>query len=150
MVTIEEILKQSQQRAQQSNLPYDGALFPAEAYQVIQVRQDAVIVDVRTRAERDYVGRIAGSVEIEWQTYPGGVPNSKFLEQLQQSVPKTSAALFICRSGARSHAAAAAAKGAGYAQCFNVLEGFEGDKDSQGHRNTVGGWRFAGLPWVQS
>jgi rhodanese-related sulfurtransferase len=58
--------------------------------------------------------------------------------------------MFICRSGARSHGAAAAAAAAGYSQAFNVLEGFEGDKDAYGHRNTVGGWRVAGLPWIQS
>ena len=58
--------------------------------------------------------------------------------------------MFMCRSGARSHAAAAAAKQLGYTEAYNVLEGFEGDKDPLGHRNTVGGWRKAGLPWVQS
>ncbi len=150
MATPEEILEQSQLRAQERNLPYDGALSPAEASYLLQARRDAVIVDVRTRAEWDYVGRIPGSVEIEWQTYPGGAPNPGFLDELQRRVPKSAAVLFICRSGARSHAAAAAAKGAGYAQCFNVLEGFEGDKDGEGHRNSVGGWRFAGLPWMQS
>jgi len=58
--------------------------------------------------------------------------------------------MFLCRSGARSHAAAAAAAQAGYSQSYNVLQGFEGDKDTSGHRNSLGGWRVAGLPWVQS
>ena len=58
--------------------------------------------------------------------------------------------MFICRSGARSHEAALAAQSAGYGSVFNVLEGFEGDRDASGHRNTVGGWRAAGLPWTQS
>ena len=44
----------------------------------------------------------------------------------------------------------AAAAGVGYTQCYNVLEGFQGDKNPQGHRDSVGGWRFAGLPWHQS
>ena len=57
--------------------------------------------------------------------------------------------MFMCRSGARSHGAAIAATQAGYPNSFNVLEGFEGDKDSNGHRSSVGGWRKAGLPWVQ-
>jgi len=57
--------------------------------------------------------------------------------------------MFLCRSGARSHQAAQAAMQAGYANAYNILEGFEGDKDANGHRNTVGGWRFAGLPWIQ-
>jgi rhodanese-related sulfurtransferase len=58
--------------------------------------------------------------------------------------------MFLCRSGGRSHNAAALAKQNGYTEVYNVLEGFEGDKDAHGHRNTVGGWRKAGLPWVQS
>ncbi len=150
MAIPEEVLILARQRAQQRGLPYEGALLPAEAFALQQGRKDAVIVDVRTCAEWDYVGRIPGSVEIEWQTYPGGLRNPLFLEQLARAVPKSAAVMFVCRSGARSHAAASAATAAGYAQCFNVLEGFEGDKDGQGHRNSVGGWRFAGLPWAQS
>jgi rhodanese-related sulfurtransferase len=65
-------------------------------------------------------------------------------------VDKESLVMFICRSGARSHAAAAAAAAAGYTQCYNVLEGFQGDKDARGHRDTVGGWRVARLPWYQT
>lgn len=148
MASNEDILQQAYERAAQRALPYAGAVLPSEAHRL--QRAGAVLVDVRTRAEWDYVGRIPDSVEIEWQTYPGGQPNTQFLEQLGRTVPKTARVLFICRSGARSHAAAIAATAAGYEQCFNVLEGFEGDKNSQGQRNSVGGWRFAGLPWVQS
>ena len=57
--------------------------------------------------------------------------------------------MFICRSGGRSHNAAMLAQQAGYSEAYNVLEGFEGDRDAQGHRNTIGGWRAAGLPWTQ-
>jgi rhodanese-related sulfurtransferase len=57
--------------------------------------------------------------------------------------------MFLCRSGVRSDAAARVAAAAGYAKAFNVVEGFEGDKDADGHRGTLGGWRKAGLPWVQ-
>jgi rhodanese-related sulfurtransferase len=69
---------------------------------------------------------------------------------LEQRVPKDAVAMFICRSGARSHETATVAKRAGFASTFNVVEGFEGDRDPEGHRNTVGGWRAAGLPWMQS
>jgi len=58
--------------------------------------------------------------------------------------------LFLCRSGGRSHDAAVAATAAGFGACYNVLQGFEGDRDPDAHRNTVGGWRAAGLPWSQS
>jgi rhodanese-related sulfurtransferase len=107
-------------------------------------------VDVRTRAELDYVGRIPGAVEIELLSYPGNRPNSGFLAALEQQVDKESMVLFICRSGGRSHNAAMLATQAGYTACYNVLQGFEGDRDEHGHRNTRGGWRKAGLPWVQS
>jgi rhodanese-related sulfurtransferase len=86
---------------------------------------------------------------VEWQTYPGNARNPDFLEQLSGAVEPADTLMFLCRSGARSHAAAAAAAQAGYADSYNVLEGFEGDKDAEQHRNTVGGWRKAGLPWVQ-
>ena len=108
------------------------------------------MVDVRTRAEWDWVGRVPGALEIEWQTYPGGVPNPHFLAELRRAVTTESLLLFLCRSGARSSAAAKAATEAGFPDCFNVLEGFEGDKNELGRRNTVNGWRHAGLPWQQS
>ncbi len=130
--------------------PYEGALLPAEAYQIWQEAPGAKLVDVRTRAEWDWVGRIPGAVEIELLTYPGSRPNPSFLAELQQQVDKEALVMFICRSGNRSHHAALLAMQAGYTECYNVVEGFEGDKDVQGHRNTRGGWRAAGLPWVQS
>ena len=105
---------------------------------------------MRSRAELDWVGRIPGAVEIELLTYPGSRPNPDFVRELEQKVEKESKVLFICRSGARSHNAATLATQAGYAEAFNVLEGFEGDKNTEGHRSTKGGWRFAGLPWTQS
>jgi rhodanese-related sulfurtransferase len=86
---------------------------------------------------------------IEILSYPGNQPNPQFVQELQQRVGKDEPVLFICRSGGRSHSAAQLAAQAGYQSAFNVLEGFEGDKDDNQHRNSVGGWRVAGLPWVQ-
>jgi rhodanese-related sulfurtransferase len=145
------VLARARQRAEQMSLPYAGALLPQEANDLLQSMPEAKLVDVRTRAEWDWVGRIPGSVMIEWNAWPSGERNADFISELQARVPKSSAPLlFICRSGARSHSAAVAATQAGYRDCYNVLEGFEGDKDAQGHRNSVGGWRAAGLPWLQS
>lgn len=149
-MAIDDILKVARGRGQQMGLPYDGALTPAEAYQVLNEAPNAKLVDVRTRAEWDWVGRIPGAVEIELLTYPGSRPNPSFLPELEKKVEKESLVMFICRSGARSHNAAMLARQSGYAQCYNVVEGFEGDKDAAGHRNTKGGWRAAGLPWLQS
>ncbi|MGH8728365.1 MAG: rhodanese-like domain-containing protein [Burkholderiales bacterium] len=150
MATISEILKAAQQRAKEMELPYEGALTPSEAYQLLREAPEAKLVDVRTRAERDWVGRVPGAVEIEWLTYPAHQNNPQFATQLEAQVDPESLVMFICRSGGRSSHAAAVAAQTGYSQAYNVLEGFEGDKDAQGHRGTLGGWRHAGLPWVQS
>lgn len=149
MATVSEILKTAQQRAQDTNLPYEGALLPAEAYQLVTQAANAKLVDVRTQAEWEYVGTIPGSTQVELLTYPGSKPNPSFMDELKTKVDKEAIVMFICRSGARSHNAAMLATQAGYLDCYNVLQGFEGDKDANGHRNTVGGWRAAGLPWKQ-
>ena len=149
MGKITTILEAAQQRAKQLNLPYQGALHPGEAYEILQSAPGSKLVDVRTRAEQDWVGRIADAVEIEWVTYPGMKSNPHFLAHLDQQVEKEALVLFICRSGARSHAAATAATQSGFTTCYNVLEGFEGDLDAEKHRNAAGGWRAAGLPWQQ-
>ncbi|MEO8411000.1 MAG: rhodanese-like domain-containing protein, partial [Propionivibrio sp.] len=141
MGKLSEILDLAQQRAQKLGLPYAGALLPAEAYDILQFAPGAKLVDVRTRAEWDWVGRIPGAAEIEWMSYPSNQPNTHFLAQLKQQVDPEALVIFICRSGARSHNAASLANASGYNTCYNVLEGFEGDKDASGHRNTVGGWR---------
>jgi rhodanese-related sulfurtransferase len=77
-------------------------------------------------------------------------PNPHFLSELQHALTTDSMLLFICRSGARSSAAAKAASAAGFAACYNILEGFEGDKDAAARRNQINGWRFADSPWYQS
>jgi len=143
-------LNAAHKRAREMRLPYSGALLPQEAFQLWKSVPGAQLIDVRTRAEWDWVGRIPGAVEIELLSYPGNRPNADFVQQLKQQVNSPEAPLlFICRSGGRSHNAAMLAMQAGYADCYNVLEGFEGDRDPQGHRNVVGGWRAAGLPWTQ-
>jgi rhodanese-related sulfurtransferase len=131
-------------------LPYAGALLPAEAHALLQQIPAARLVDVRTQAEWEYVGHVPGTVLVEWNTYPTAQRNPDFLNELQTQVTGTGApVMFLCRSGGRSHQAAQVAAQAGYPNVYNILEGFEGDKDASGHRNTVGGWRFAGLPWIQ-
>jgi rhodanese-related sulfurtransferase len=144
---MDDIKKAAADRARKLGLPYAGALLPAEAYALMQ--RGAKLVDVRIQPELLYVGKIPGSVTVEWQSYPGNRPNPEFLGELAASARKDEPLMFICRSGARSHGAAEAATRAGWRECYNVLEGFEGDKDPEQHRNSVGGWRKAGLPWIQ-
>ena len=149
MGKLSDILALAQQRARGLGLPYEGALTPAEAHEVWQLAPGAKLVDVRTRAELDFVGRIPGAIEIEWQCYPGFAMNTHFMAELKQRVDPEALVMFICRSGHRSHRAATLATEAGYPDCYNVLEGFEGDRDARGQRGKVGGWRAAGLPWQQ-
>jgi rhodanese-related sulfurtransferase len=150
MADIEAIFKAARERARAQGLPYEGSLLPAEAHAILQNQTGAKLVDVRSRAELDFVGRVPGSVEIEWKSYPGMRPNPQFVDQLKQQVSADAVVMFLCRSGGRSHETAAAAAQAGYREAYNVLEGFEGDRDAGGHRNTTGGWRARGLPWSQS
>jgi len=150
MGKITAILKSAQQRAKESNLPYEGALTPEEAYEIWQAAPGAKLVDVRTRAEIDWVGRVPGAIEIEWMSYPGMNLNPNFMAALKQQVDKESLVLFLCRSGHRSHTTAMVATQAGYTDCYNILEGFEGDKNADNQRNIFNGWRALGLPWEQS
>jgi rhodanese-related sulfurtransferase len=145
---MEDIKKGARERGKKMGLAYAGALLPAEAHQLMQA--GAKLVDVRTKPELAYVGKIPGSLAVEWQTYPGGRENPEFLAELAVAVPKDQPVMFLCRSGVRSNAAAEAATRAGWKEAYNILEGFEGDKDANQHRNTVGGWRKAGLPWTQT
>ncbi|HRC60702.1 Rhodanese domain protein [Candidatus Propionivibrio aalborgensis] len=148
MGKLTDLLNLARTRARELKLPYAGALTPKEAHEIWQLAPGAKIVDVRTRAEWDWVGRIPGAEEIEWLHYPTNQPNSHFLAQLKQQVDPEALVMFICRSGARSHNAACLASQAGYSECYNVLEGFEGDKDAHGQRGKTGGWRHSGLPWI--
>ena len=147
MGKLTEILNLAQARARELDLAYAGALTPKEAFALLQLAPGARLVDVRTRAEWEWVGRIPGAEEIEWMSYPGNQSNAHFLAQLKQSVDREALVMFICRSGVRSSKAAALATHAGYTGCYDVLEGFEGNKDANGQRGNMGGWRRAGLPW---
>lgn len=137
-------------RQQAPNQPYAGAVTPAQAFALLQNDSNVHLVDVRTQAERDWVGQVdipsAQHHAVQWSLYPGG-SNPDFMHQLAQVVKPEHTIVFLCRSGVRSHHAAVLATSQGYARCFNILEGFEGDKDTAGHRKTIGGWCFAGLPW---
>ncbi|WP_085316272.1 rhodanese-like domain-containing protein [Derxia lacustris] len=138
-------------RARPTDGSYAGALSPEEAHAVALALPGARLIDVRTRAELDWVGRPALPADryaaIEWTIWPGSRPNEQFIEQLKAAAGD-GPLLFLCRSGVRSKAAAKAATVAGFADCFDILEGFEGDRDAAGHRKTVGGWCKRGLPWI--
>ena len=139
-----------------SIMSYAGDVDPTEAWKMLTENEQAALVDVRTQAEWNYVGvpDLAGlgkqPVLLEWQTYPTKSPNPDFVASLARALPdKDAPMLFICRSGARSRAAAIAMTAAGYRHCYNVADGFEGNHDVARHRGQVAGWKAAGLPWIQ-
>lgn len=108
----------------------------------------AVLVDVRTDAEREWVGYIPGAIPVAWKQWPGMAMNANFDAALRAAVPAGGKVVLLCRSGVRSVAAAKRAAELGI-EAYNILEGFEGDTDEAGQRNKKGGWRFHGLPWKQ-
>lgn len=133
---------------------YAGDVTPSEALDAVRTNERAVIVDVRTLAEWNFVGLPDFGrpvVTIEWNLFPSGKSNPDFLAQLREAeVEDDQPVYFLCRSGARSAAAATAATAAGYSDAFNIAGGFEGDPDADGRRGSVNGWKAEGLPWRQS
>jgi len=136
----------------------DTAVHPADGYAgditpelaaAWLARGDAVLIDVRTDAEREWVGFVPGAVPLAWKQWPGMAINEGFDAGVRAAVPEGGKAVLLCRSGVRSVAAAKRATELGI-EAYNILEGFEGNPDAQGHRGQQGGWRFRGLPWKQS
>ncbi len=150
MSTVDDVLAEARSRV--AGQAYAGAVTPCEAFDLVQADPRVKLVDVRTNAERDWVGKVTLPEDqhgaVQWSTWPGGVPNPDFVQQLEAVAGKDDVVLFLCRSGVRSRHAATLATQHGFANCYDILEGFEGDKDAQGHRKTVGGWCYAGLPWM--
>ena len=129
---------------------------PRQAWEALGTDPKAQLVDVRTDAEWTYVGlpdlTAAGKqpVLIPWQLFPSGQVNEGFIEQLRQAGFKPEHRIyFLCRSGVRSVAAANAAIGAGFPNAYNVVDGFEGPPDAEGHRGGTTGWKADELPWRQ-
>jgi rhodanese-related sulfurtransferase len=126
---------------------YAGDVTPALAWAWLQ-SGDAVLVDVRTDAERAWVGLVPGAVAVAWKQWPGMAMNPHFDDEIKAAAPVGKKLLLLCRSGVRSVAAAQRATALGLV-AYNILEGFEGDPDEFGQRGNRGGWRFHRLPWQQ-
>lgn len=148
MESVEKILNQARTRAEQMGLTYTGAVTPAEAYELISQDSNAVLVDVRSRAELELVGRVPVASHVEWAFYPGMVANPEFAAQFQSQVDPSRTVIFMCRTGGRSHNAALLAQQLGYSQVYNMLEGFEGEANEHKQRTLINGWKHAGLPWT--
>jgi sulfur dioxygenase len=127
---------------------YAGDISPQLAWDWVQAG-DAVLVDVRTDAEREWVGGVPGAIALAWKQWPGMALNADFDDGMKAATSSGKKALMLCRSGVRSIAAAKRATELGI-EAYNILEGFEGDPDERGRRGTQGGWRHHGLPWRQN
>jgi sulfur dioxygenase len=126
---------------------YAGDVSPQLACQWWQAGE-AVLVDVRTDAEREWVGFVPGAVPLAWKQWPGMALNPAFDEGILAAAAGGRKLVLLCRSGVRSIAAAKRATELG-CTAYNILEGFEGDPDEHAHRGHKGGWRFHQLPWRQ-
>ena len=140
---------------------YAGDVSPQDAMTLLESDPKAVLIDVRTRAEWQFVGIPDLSafdketVLIEWQSYPAMQVNGDFARALKaelsgRNVPADAPLLFLCRSGARSQSAAAAMAAEGHTRCYNIIGGFEGPPDGEHHRGTIAGWKALRLPWAQN
>ncbi|MDO8905564.1 rhodanese-like domain-containing protein [Hydrogenophaga sp.] len=127
---------------------YAGDVSPQLAWRWVQ-DGEAVLVDVRTDAEREWVGFVPGAVAVAWKQWPGMTMNPVFDDGVRQAGASGKKLVMLCRSGVRSIAAAKRATELGL-EAYNILEGFEGDPDSQAQRGRRGGWKLSGLPWRQN
>lgn len=141
-------LEAARRAASDSGLPYAGSVTPQQAWALYKAGE-AVLVDVRSGEERKFVGHVPDTLHVPWATGTSLTRNPRFVRELEAKTGKDAVIVLLCRSGNRSALAAEAAAKAGFPSVFNVLEGFEGDRDDAGQRGVRNGWRFYGLPWVQ-
>ncbi|SMN01750.1 Rhodanese-related sulfurtransferase [uncultured Candidatus Thioglobus sp.] len=132
---------------------------PQQAWEILEGEPLAVLLDVRTSMEFEYIGRPVHALHVPWMDAPDWKIDTAFVNKVRQALIKRTglhqglesiAILTICRSGKRSQAAATQLASQGFSNLYNIEDGFEGGLDNNNHRNTINGWRFAGLPWEQS
>jgi len=137
-------------------MAYAGDVTPVDSWKMLQVDDNALLVDVRTRAEWSFVGfpdlSAVGKqpIFVEWQSFPTMALNSAFVAQVSEYAEPSNTILCLCRSGARSASAAAALTAAGFSKAYNIAYGFEGEPNQEGHRGTRTGWKADALPWRQN
>ena len=136
-----------------------------EASAFLAQNEDAVLIDIRTRAEVSFVGIAAEAdknipymvMDEFWEfdadkgTYKMAV-NSNFDREVagfmqERGLSKEAPIILMCRSGSRSARAADLLGQLGYTSVYSVVDGFEGDKDPDGVRS-VNGWKNSKLAWT--
>ena len=130
---------------------------PEMAWNMMQQDTAVLLVDVRSDMEYLMIGHPVGALNVAWIDHPSWTVNENFvadvrklmLGRVNKQVQGSLSLILICRSGNRSVAAAQALMAEGIEQVHVVSGGFEGPLDDNRQRNTVAGWRHAGLPWEQ-
>ena len=129
-----------------------------EAYSILQKLENAVLIDVRSTMEYEYVGHPVNAIHVPIKEPPGWEIRVDFINNIKSELTKKFPniqnlseihILLLCRSGKRSEQAALILESEGYKNTINITDGFEGDKDANGHRSVINGWRFNKLPWKQ-
>jgi rhodanese-related sulfurtransferase len=152
--------RRSSETGSSSSMGYAGDLSARETWERLAREAAAQLIDVRTVPEWNFVGvpDLASlqrqALLCEWQHFPSA-PNGGFVQEVAEALKRTgyragAPLFFLCRSGARSRAAAIALTEAGYGPCFNIKDGFEGALDKERHRGGSAGWKAEGLPWMQT
>lgn len=128
---------------------------PQNAFELLKNQKNSVLIDVRTNEELSFVGVVNASsfenrlIFLAWQTLPQMQQNQNFANDLLTKVNKDNEVLFLCRTGGRSNQSAQLASTLGFKKTYNIINGFEGDLNSQNHRGLVNGWKASNLPWEQ-
>lgn len=142
------ILLEKAYRQTAFNVP---SLKPDEAFKLLTEYENALLIDVRTQAEIDWVGKPLINkqqyLHIEWLIYPGSMQNKQFMQAFS-AISKTQVLLILCRSGIRSKMATEQLLANDFKWVIDIADGFEGQRDANGHRKTLNGWCFLNLPWV--
>lgn len=146
--SLDDVFRRAESRAREDGAAYRGQLTPGEAWRVVRECPGARLVDVRTTEELTLIGRVPGAVEIAWRLFQDWELNPRFLRDVKRTFLPDDVILLLCRSGVRSKEAGELLASEGFQNCFDVLEGFEGDKNEAGQR-VIAGWKVRGLPWSQ-
>lgn len=123
-----------------------------EAYDMLNAVPDTYLIDIRTRAEYQFVGHPISAYLFpymfmtkefvksdEKHAYRFNVKNEAFIEEISKVFRKTDNLFIICRDGMRSALAAKELVEAGFKNIYDVEDGFEGPefptfKDSNRHK----------------
>ena len=163
-VIIGSVTRESSFRYELKEDHLGGNVTPSQAFSMLQQDKNAVLIDIRTRAEYEFVGHPEGAFNIPFKFMTTKLgengysmsSNPHFIHDVLTSFdPDRHTLILICRSGCRTCDACNAAVKAGWKpeNVFSVLGGFEGDVVKNEHsilygQRRLNGWQNEGLPWT--